>query len=134
MIYTFFYDLCIFLLSMFFVLLKTLICILLLFVIVFLVKKNTKNSEYYRQKFDAKFINGQNFAANRGGDENWINCQTFVLFFNNLWVIASYTSETLTLLVQGQHWKDQNNMRNLFKVNSKDTRTTSMTSFWCLYC
>ena len=25
-------------------------------------------------------------------------------------------------------------MWNLFKVNSKDTRTTEMASFWCLYC
>ena len=24
--------------------------------------------------------------------------------------------------------------QNLFKVNNKDTRTTSMTPFWCLYC
>ena len=23
---------------------------------------------------------------------------------------------------------------NMFKVNNKDTRTTSITSFWCLYC
>ena len=22
----------------------------------------------------------------------------------------------------------------MFKVNNKDTRTTSMTSFWCFYC
>ena len=25
-------------------------------------------------------------------------------------------------------------MWNMFKVNKKDTRMTSMTSFWCLYC
>ena len=25
-------------------------------------------------------------------------------------------------------------VRNMFKVNNKDTRTTSVTSFWCLYC
>ena len=35
------------------------------------------------------------------------------------------------LLVQ---WKHQNNVWNLYKVNNKDTRATSMTSFWCLYC
>ena len=33
------------------------------------------------------------------------------------------------LLVQSQQWKHQKNVRNLFKVDNKDTRTTSMTSF-----
>ena len=28
----------------------------------------------------------------------------------------------------------QNNMRNMFKINKKNIRTTSMTSFCCLYC
>ena len=28
----------------------------------------------------------------------------------------------------------QNNVRNLFRVNNKDTRTTSLISFWCPYC
>ena len=37
------------------------------------------------------------------------------------------------LLAQGQQWKHQNNMLNLFKVNNKGTRTTSLTSFWYLY-
>ena len=37
------------------------------------------------------------------------------------------------LLVQIQEWKQQKNVWNMFKVNTKDTRTTSMTSFWCLY-
>ena len=35
---------------------------------------------------------------------------------------------------QSQQWKHQNNEWNVFKVNNKDTRTTSLTSFWCLYC
>ena len=38
------------------------------------------------------------------------------------------------LLVPNQQWKHQNNVWNLFKVNNKDTRTTSMKSFRCLYC
>ena len=25
-------------------------------------------------------------------------------------------------------------VRNMFKVNNKNTRTTSLTSFWCFYC
>ena len=37
-------------------------------------------------------------------------------------------------LVQCQQWKHQNNVWNLFKVNNKDTRTASVTSFLYLYC
>ena len=33
------------------------------------------------------------------------------------------------LLVQGQQWKYQNNVWSMFKVNNKDKRTTSLTSF-----
>ena len=35
------------------------------------------------------------------------------------------------LLVKSQQWKHQNNNWNLFKVNNKDTTTTSMASSWC---
>ena len=38
------------------------------------------------------------------------------------------------LLVRSQQCKNYNNMWNLFKVSNKDTRTTSLTSLWCLYC
>ena len=38
------------------------------------------------------------------------------------------------LLVQSQQWKHWNNVPNMFKVNNKETKTTLMTSFWCLYC
>ena len=38
------------------------------------------------------------------------------------------------LLIQSQLWKHQKNVWNMFKVNNKDTRTTSLKSFWCLYC
>ena len=38
------------------------------------------------------------------------------------------------LLVEIQQWKHQNNVQNMFKANSKETRTTLMTWFWCLYC
>ena len=37
------------------------------------------------------------------------------------------------LLIQSQQRKHQNNVWNLFNVNNKDIRTTSLTSFWCLY-
>ena len=51
--------------------LKTLIYMLLLFVIVFLVNKNTKNFEsVLPEKFDIKLRNGKGFAVNRRGDEN----------------------------------------------------------------
>ena len=39
----------------------------------------------------------------------------------------------LNALVQGVQWKRQNHVCNLFQVSNKDTRTTSTTSFWCLY-
>ena len=40
------------------------------------------------------------------------------------------------ILVRSERWKHQNNARNLFKVNDKDTRTTLMLMmwFWILYC
>ena len=38
------------------------------------------------------------------------------------------------LLVWSQKWKHWRNEWNMFKVNKKGTKTTSMTSFWCLYC
>ena len=47
------------------------------------------------------------------------------------------------LHVQSQQWKHQNNVWNLFKVNNKDYRTTSLTTerrhifhtlFWCYHC
>ena len=34
------------------------------------------------------------------------------------------------LLAQNQQWKHQKNVRNLFKFNNKDTRTTPLISFW----
>ena len=40
----------------------------------------------------------------------------------------------LYLLVQSQRWKHQSNVWNLIKFNNKDTRTTSVRSFWCLSC
>ena len=36
------------------------------------------------------------------------------------------------LFVQSQQWKHPNNVLNLFKVNSKDIRTTSFTLLWTL--
>ena len=39
----------------------------------------------------------------------------------------------LTFTCSNQQWKHQDNGWNLFKVNNKDTRTTSTTSLWCLY-
>ena len=33
--------------------------------------------------------------------------------------------------VQSQHYKHQTKVRNMFKVNITNTRTTSFTSFWC---
>ena len=41
---------------------------------------------------------------------------------------------TKYLRVQSQQWKHQNNKRNMFKVNNRDTRMISLTSSWCRYC
>ena len=38
------------------------------------------------------------------------------------------------LLVPSQYWKHQKNLWNLFKVNSKDTRTTLLTLLLYPYC
>ena len=38
------------------------------------------------------------------------------------------------LLVQSQQQKHQKKMYNMFRVNTRDTRTTSIISFWCPYC
>ena len=49
-----------------------------------------------------------------------------------LWILSVYHSRHL--LVQSQQWKLQKYVRNLLKVNNKDTRTTPLRSFWCFYC
>ena len=46
-------------------------------------------------------------------------------------ITASFRSKR-HLLDQIQQLKYQNNVWNLFKVNNKDIRMTSITSFWCL--
>ena len=46
----------------------------------------------------------------------------------NLWRPGRY------LFVESQQWKRQDNVWNLFKINNKDTRTSSLMSFWGLYC
>ena len=48
-------------------------------------------------------------------------------------LMPSCSKPSWHLLVQIQLWKYQNSLRNLFNFNIKDTRTTSITSFWCLY-
>ena len=47
--------------------------------------------------------------------------------------IGDYKYLSSYFLVQSLQLKHQN-VWNMFKVNNKDTRATSMTSFWCLYC
>ena len=62
-------------------------------------------------------------------DKNYLACTACYESFNCRYIVTSWY-----LLVQSQQWKHQNNTQNLFKVNRKDTRTTSLTLFWCLYC
>ena len=39
----------------------------------------------------------------------------------------------LSILFQSKQWKHQDNLWNLFEVKNKDTITTSLALFWCLY-
>ena len=61
-----------------------------------------------------------------------------VVVWGRKWVETNSVCKLYSLpsrrLVQSQQQKYQNNMWNLFKVNNKDSRTTSLTSFYCLYC
>ena len=43
------------------------------------------------------------------------------------------TSVVQHLLVESQQWKHKKYLWNMFKVDNKETRTTSLMSFWCLY-
>ena len=40
---------------------------------------------------------------------------------------------SLHLLAQNHRRKHQMNLQDLLKVNNKETRTKSLTSFWCPY-
>ena len=46
---------------------------------------------------------------------------------------STITSAGISFFLSG-HWKHQNNVWNLFKVNNKDTKMMLLTAFWCLYC
>ena len=48
--------------------------------------------------------------------------------------IFSYHALTQDLLDQSQRWKHQDNLWNLFKVDNKDIRKTSLAIFRCLSC
>ena len=63
-----------------------------------------------------------------------IEYKSSCLFSNIYQVFYILPMPSWHLLVQSQQWKHQNNVWNMFKVNNKDTKTTSLTSFWCLYC
>ena len=49
------------------------------------------------------------------------------------WNVNKTFAPNQHLPIQNQLWKHQNIVRNMFKVNNKDTRATPMRSFWCLY-
>ena len=48
--------------------------------------------------------------------------------------LSGFSLPSRHLLVQSQQWKQQNNMWNIFRVNKKETRMTSMALFWRHYC
>ena len=62
-----------------------------------------------------------------------VTLQTLDKFFLVLSHCLKMLSKALPsryLLAQSQKWKHQHNVWNMFKVNYKNTRMTSMTSFW----
>ena len=77
-----------------------------------------------------------------------MNCRTAYFLWLVSWLFAIYTAKKkkkkilfhnkirfqTTFFVQSEQWKHQEKVRNLFKVDNKYTRTTSITSFCCLYC
>ena len=66
----------------------------------------------------------------------WVNWRKMDIFkLNNSSIkLSFYAFPKRHLLVQSQQWNHQKNNWNLFKIKNTDTRTMSMTSFWCLYC
>ena len=56
-----------------------------------------------------------------------INDNRFLQFFISTFIECP----TQHLFVHSQQWKHHNNVWNLFIVNNKDTRKTSLTLFWC---
>ena len=78
-----------------------------------------------------------------------MNCRTAYFLWLVSWFFAIYTEKKKkkkkilfhnkkrfqkTFFVKIEQWKHQEKVRNLFKVDNKYTRTTSITSFCCLYC
>ena len=51
---------------------------------------------------------------------------------NFLYVLRHIPASIYLLKVNNRNTR--NKVWNMFKVNNKDSRMTSMTSFWCLYC
>ena len=49
-----------------------------------------------------------------------------------LQVHPEYTQSAFTFY--SHQWKQQNHIRNMFEVNNNNTKMTSITLFWCLYC
>ena len=57
-----------------------------------------------------------------------------VLYFAYFYLRTNYQIIKSSMThYQSQQLNYQNNVRNLFKVNHKDKRTTSLTLLWCLY-
>ena len=63
------------------------------------------------------------YRTNEKQVQNWI---IFVLHIT----VFEMNLPSRYFIVQKQHWKCQRNVWNMFKVNNKGTRTTSLLSFW----
>ena len=63
-----------------------------------------------------------------------LRIKQLLLHANSLVVIGFLILPIQHLLVKCQQWNHQIKVWNLLKVDNKDTKTSSLTSFWCLYC
>ena len=84
----------------------------------------------YPRKFSYNFLNSNNTKDNKIMKSNFPQ-----KMFKKRSELAAETKLLLPsrhLLVQSKQGKQQNDVWKLFKVNNKDTRTTSVRSFWSL--
>ena len=50
------------------------------------------------------------------------------------WIVELYPANIYLFKVNNRNTIMWNIMWNIFKVNNKNTNTTSLTSLWCFYC
>ena len=81
---------------------------------------------YYKEA-KKKTNSAKRFLKNSG--ENWLNLFSYSQYFEK----STYELSKPTFTCSMPTIK-KTTTENLFKVNNKDTKTASLTSFLCLYC